>query len=59
MIRRTLVCRNVLEVRQGRENIMCPGGGWWGAAVPTRCSRCGGKLTELAPTYVTLLGDAP
>lgn len=54
MIRRTVVCRNVLEVRPGREPHMC-GGGWWGPQVPARCPRCGGRLTDLAPTLVIAL----
>lgn len=50
-VRRTVVCRNVVEARHGREPRMC-GGGWWGDTVPGRCPRCGGALTDLAPTMV-------
>lgn len=54
MIRHTVVCRNVLESRPGREPRTC-GGGWWGENLPARCPRCGGQLTELAPTLVIAL----
>ncbi len=44
MKRRTVVCR-----ADG-----C-GGGWWGEVVPDVCPNCKGRLTELAPTRVTVL----
>lgn len=44
--RRTMVCRTD----------EC-GGGWWGETVPVTCPRCGGALTELAPTIVIPLRE--
>lgn len=41
-VRATVVCR-----AKG-----CRGGGWWGDAAPERCPSCGGRLIEVAPTYV-------
>lgn len=52
MIRRTVVCRNKVTKPGNREPVSC-GGGWWGDTVPKRCPKCGGPLTDLAPTHVT------
>lgn len=55
-IRRTVVCRNQIDLTPKREPIYCKGGGWWGDTVPSRCPRCGGELTDLAPTMVIPIG---
>lgn len=55
---RTVVCRNPKpDAPVQQPPVMC-GGGWWGEQTPTRCPRCKGRLTELAPTKVTDLEGA-
>lgn len=53
-IRKTCVCRNLVPNRKN-EKVQCSGGGWWGDAVPLKCPKCGGKLTDLADTGVIAL----
>ena len=55
-VRRTFVCRNIIGKTKAGEPIQCSGGGLWTEADERPfCVKCGGSLTELAPTQVVPL----
>jgi hypothetical protein len=57
-LRHTVVCRNLVPTRDPKEPKSCGGGGWWGDAIPNRCPKCKGRLTDLAVTVVVPIRES-